>query len=63
GMGEALDEVRKFFDDRDSYFVGKEEGEANKMTEVINKMLKTMSVEMIAGTLEMSVEEVKKYIK
>ncbi|MCF0107373.1 MAG: hypothetical protein HUJ53_11470, partial [Holdemanella sp.] len=56
-----------FFDDRDSYFTGKEEGliegEVNKMTEVVNKMVKTMSVEMIAGTLEMSVEEVKKYIK
>ncbi|MCF0106796.1 MAG: hypothetical protein HUJ53_08550, partial [Holdemanella sp.] len=56
-----------FFDDRDSYFTGKEEGliegEANKMTEVVNTLLESMSIDGVAQALKMSVEEVKKYIK
>ena len=67
GMGEALDEVRKFFDDRDSYFTGKEEGliegKTENMTEVVNTLLESMSVDGVAKALKMSVEEVKTYIK
>ncbi|MCF0106590.1 MAG: hypothetical protein HUJ53_07495, partial [Holdemanella sp.] len=56
-----------FFDDRDSYFTGKEEGliegKTENMTEVVNTLLESMSVDGVAKALKMSVEEVKTYIK